>query len=114
MTFWALSQRESLKDAWSLVEQVKRIGRSFGPLCFGALLVECEQRELFEHEIAILAWLKGAAGNRGPEMDLLTTAAKRVASMRLAKLTGIMGLDSPLGWRSSIAAESQSGLHSRC
>ena len=52
MTSWALSWRESLRDAWSLFEHVKRIGVSFSPLCFGALLMECEQGGLFQHEIA--------------------------------------------------------------
>ena len=44
MTLWALLRHESLKDAWGLFDHAKRIGVSFGPLCFGALVMECEQR----------------------------------------------------------------------
>ena len=51
MILWALSRSESLRDAWSLFEHAKSAGYSFSPLCFGALLMECEQGGLFQHEI---------------------------------------------------------------
>ena len=68
MTWWALSQRESLRDSWSLFDHVC-IDVSFSLRCFGAHLMECEQRELFEYELALLQGLEGAACNRGAEVD---------------------------------------------
>ena len=44
MTLWTLSGRRSLKDAWSFVDRAQRVGVSFSPFCFGALLTECEQQ----------------------------------------------------------------------
>ena len=78
MTLWALSRHESLRDAWSLLEHAHCAGYSFSPLCFGALLMECEQRGLFEHEIALLQGLEATAGFK--------TAAKRVAYLQIAKI----------------------------
>ena len=69
MTLWALSRCESLKDAWSLFDHAKRICVCFSLLCFGALLMECEQRGLFEHEISLSKGLEGAASNHGAEMQ---------------------------------------------
>ena len=40
MTLWALSRRESLKDAWSLLDHAKPIGVSFSPFGVGALLTD--------------------------------------------------------------------------
>ena len=57
-----LSQRKSLSDVWSLFNHTKNISLSFGPLCFGVLSMECEQRGSFEHEIVFLKGLEGAAG----------------------------------------------------
>ena len=84
MTLRALSKRECLRDMWSLLEHAKCIGVSFSPLCIGALLMVCEQRRLFKHELALLKRLEGAAGNHAVEMSF-RAAAKRVAVMRLAK-----------------------------
>ena len=83
MLLWALSRSESLNDACRLFDQARRIRASFIPLYFGALLMECEQRELLEHEIAILKGLEGAVGNHGAEMGL-GVATKRFEAMRLA------------------------------
>ena len=46
--------------------------------------MECEQRELFEYEIALLQGLEGTAGNHGAEVDF-RAATKRGAAMRLAE-----------------------------
>ena len=45
--------------------------------------MECEQRELLEHEIAILKALEGTVGNHDAEMGL-GVATKRFEAMRLA------------------------------
>ena len=58
----ALSRRKSLLDVWSLFNHTKNISLSFSPLCFGVLSMECEQRGSFEHEMAFLKGLEGAAG----------------------------------------------------
>ena len=58
--------------------------------------MECEQRELFEYEIALLQGLEGAAGNHGAEVDI-RTATKRVAAMRLAETNEMKLPDSQLG-----------------
>ena len=78
MTLCALSYHECLKYAWSLYERAECIGISFSPLYFEALLMECEQRGLFEHEIAFLRGLEGAAGgNYGADVSF-GAAAKQV------------------------------------
>ena len=46
--------------------------------------MECEQRELFEYETALLQGLEGTAGNHGAEVDF-RAATKRGAAMRLAE-----------------------------
>ena len=83
MTLWALSQRESLRDSWSLFDHVC-IGVSFSLRCFGAHLMEYEHQELLEYEIALLQGLEGTAGNHGAEVDF-RAATKRGAAMRLAE-----------------------------
>ena len=83
MTLWALSQRESLRDSWSLFDHVC-IGVSFSLRCFGAHLMECEQRELFEYEIVLLQGLECTAGNHGAKVDF-RAATKRGAAMRLVE-----------------------------
>ena len=65
MTLWAFSRRESLTDAWRLLEHAEHTVHSFTLLCFGALLMECEQRGLFDHEIALLKGLECVAGKYG-------------------------------------------------
>ena len=45
--------------------------------------MECEQRELFEHEIGLLKGLQDAT-DHGAEMDF-GAATKRVAAMRLTE-----------------------------
>merc|ERR1712118_621725 len=70
MILWALSRHDSQRDAWSFFGHAECMSISFGSVCFEALLMECEQRGVFEHEIALLKGLKGAAGNYGMEMDV--------------------------------------------
>ena len=61
-TAWALSQRGSLRDAWSLFEHAKRIGISCSALLFEqgfeALLLECKQRGVSEYAISFLKTLE--------------------------------------------------------
>eukprot|EP00747_Dinoflagellata_sp_TGD_P042637 gnl/TRDRNA2_/TRDRNA2_142199_c0_seq1.p2 gnl/TRDRNA2_/TRDRNA2_142199_c0~~gnl/TRDRNA2_/TRDRNA2_142199_c0_seq1.p2 ORF type:complete len:116 (-),score=10.78 gnl/TRDRNA2_/TRDRNA2_142199_c0_seq1:28-375(-) len=61
MTLWALSRPDILKDAWAFFDHVKLRDDSFSPKSFGALLMECEQRRLPEHEIQILCDLERRA-----------------------------------------------------
>merc|ERR1712025_1062839 len=68
MTLWALSWHECMYVTWKLVDHAKRIGVSFNPLCFGALLMECEQRGFFDHEIAGLKGMERAIGNHDAKM----------------------------------------------
>merc|ERR1712224_566027 len=89
MAVWALTRRDRLKDAWNFFGYSKRIGRFLDPVYFvyfiNPLLMECEQRVVVEHEIALLKGVEGAAGikgNNGAEMGL-GAATKRVAAMRL-------------------------------
>ena len=62
MVLWVVSRHESLEKAWNLLDQATCVSALFSPLCFEALLMECEQRGLSEHEIAVLKGLARAAG----------------------------------------------------
>eukprot|EP00747_Dinoflagellata_sp_TGD_P072321 gnl/TRDRNA2_/TRDRNA2_157431_c2_seq1.p1 gnl/TRDRNA2_/TRDRNA2_157431_c2~~gnl/TRDRNA2_/TRDRNA2_157431_c2_seq1.p1 ORF type:complete len:587 (-),score=52.49 gnl/TRDRNA2_/TRDRNA2_157431_c2_seq1:102-1718(-) len=78
-------------------QQRERNEHPFSPLCYAALLMESEQRGLFEHEIALLESMEGAAGHRGTELGF-GKAVRRVAALRLdrvSKLTKQLGND----WR---------------
>ena len=48
--------------------------------------MECQQRQLFEHEIALMKGLEDAAGNHGTDTSF-KAAVKHVAAMYLGKLT---------------------------
>ena len=74
-----------MRDAWSLFDCAKCLGISFSPFCLGAVLMECEQRRLFEDEIAFLKGLEGAAGNHYTKLDC-GAGTRRVAAMRLSQL----------------------------
>ena len=67
VTLWALSRCGRMIDAWSLLEHAQRIGSAASLHCFEALLMECERGERYEHEIALLKGLDGAAGNVGEQ-----------------------------------------------
>ena len=67
VTLWALSRCGRMINAWSLFEHAQRIGSAASLHCFEALLVECEHGEGYEHEIALLKGLEGAAGNVGEQ-----------------------------------------------
>merc|ERR1712224_418376 len=92
---WSFSQRESLRDAWSLFEHARCTGISFSPRCFEALLMECKQRIFFEHEIAFLKGLQNAAGNHCAEVGF-GPAVKRVGAMRLTEINEMTLSDSQL------------------
>lgn len=76
-------QRGNLTDAWTLFQLAQRNDYSLDPLCFGALLMECEQRDLFHCAHVLLQGLEGAAGNRVATMSVKATT-KHVAAMRLS------------------------------
>ena len=67
VTLWALSRCRRMINAWSLFEHAQRIGSAASLHCFNALLMECERGEGYEHEIAFLKGLEGAAGNVGEQ-----------------------------------------------
>eukprot|EP00747_Dinoflagellata_sp_TGD_P169685 gnl/TRDRNA2_/TRDRNA2_199322_c0_seq1.p1 gnl/TRDRNA2_/TRDRNA2_199322_c0~~gnl/TRDRNA2_/TRDRNA2_199322_c0_seq1.p1 ORF type:complete len:221 (-),score=36.98 gnl/TRDRNA2_/TRDRNA2_199322_c0_seq1:21-683(-) len=68
MMLRALSGRKDLHIAWRLFDHAKCISSTLHPLCLGALLTECEQRDLFDHRIALLRGLEvaGIATTRLP------------------------------------------------
>ena len=82
MAMWALSRRECLKGACTVFDHVDCAGISFSPLCFEALLMECEERGLLEHEVAIVKGLECLAGKYGSATGF-TAFAKHMAAMRL-------------------------------
>merc|ERR1712064_109162 len=63
MAGWALSRHECQTDAWCLFGHAKRLGFPLTPLDFRALLTECEQRRLLEHELALLKGVGAALGS---------------------------------------------------
>eukprot|EP00747_Dinoflagellata_sp_TGD_P108134 gnl/TRDRNA2_/TRDRNA2_170322_c18_seq1.p2 gnl/TRDRNA2_/TRDRNA2_170322_c18~~gnl/TRDRNA2_/TRDRNA2_170322_c18_seq1.p2 ORF type:complete len:118 (-),score=19.16 gnl/TRDRNA2_/TRDRNA2_170322_c18_seq1:49-402(-) len=79
---WALSRPASLEDAWRFLDQAKQLGDLGSPLCLGALLMECEQRVLLEHEIQVAHELEGRVCNHSSEMSsriLLDAGSRRAA-----------------------------------
>lgn len=78
MILWAVSQRESLSDAWALLEGAKKSGRELSTLCLGALLAECEQRGFLREEVALLRGLEDTDGGAA-----LADAAAAAAATRL-------------------------------
>ena len=54
-------------DAWSLLGHAQRIGNAAVLRYFEPLLMECERGVRYEHEIALLKGLEGAAGNVGEQ-----------------------------------------------
>ena len=85
MTLRALTRHESERNARSLLEHAKGIGISLSLPCFGALLTECEQRGLLEHEIAHLKGLEGTACKQGMEMGF-GAAVKCAIAMHLVDI----------------------------
>ena len=75
VTLWALSRRGRMITAWSLLEHAQHIGSASSLHCFEAMLMECERGERYEHEIALMKGLEGAAGNVG-EQEGCGAAAK--------------------------------------
>ena len=62
--------------------------------CFGALLMESEQRRLIKDETALLKGPEVAAGNHGLEIGL-STSVRRVAAIQLAQTNEMKLTDSP-------------------
>eukprot|EP00747_Dinoflagellata_sp_TGD_P037886 gnl/TRDRNA2_/TRDRNA2_139344_c0_seq1.p1 gnl/TRDRNA2_/TRDRNA2_139344_c0~~gnl/TRDRNA2_/TRDRNA2_139344_c0_seq1.p1 ORF type:complete len:268 (+),score=24.27 gnl/TRDRNA2_/TRDRNA2_139344_c0_seq1:391-1194(+) len=88
IALWALCRNfESLRDARSLLDHAERYfdPPAMSPSCFGALLMEFEQRALFEDNIGILRRLERTRDNHEPEMGF-RVAARRVSAVALAKL----------------------------
>ena len=67
VTLWALSRSGRMINAWSLFGHSQRVGSAAGLHRFEALLMECERGIRYEHEIALLKGLEGAAGNVGEQ-----------------------------------------------
>ena len=78
---FALSLHERFTQVWSLLEHVEANGISSSPLCWTALLMECEQRGLCTNRIALLNGL-GVAANTEISFG---AAVDRVAAMHLAQ-----------------------------
>ena len=95
-TFWALSRHESLVEVWSLFEHAMFAGHCFSLRCYGALLMESEQRELLDRETALLRGLEGVPASTSTTMGYIT-ATKRVAAMHFVEMTEIEWTD--CGWR---------------
>ena len=91
MTLWGFSRRESLTDAWSLFAHAQPHGHSLSPPCFEVMLMECGQRGLLEHEIALLKGLERTGGAHGGEAEFGATV-KHVGAMRLAKTKELKSL----------------------
>eukprot|EP00747_Dinoflagellata_sp_TGD_P193232 gnl/TRDRNA2_/TRDRNA2_59137_c0_seq1.p2 gnl/TRDRNA2_/TRDRNA2_59137_c0~~gnl/TRDRNA2_/TRDRNA2_59137_c0_seq1.p2 ORF type:complete len:115 (-),score=13.66 gnl/TRDRNA2_/TRDRNA2_59137_c0_seq1:92-436(-) len=81
---WALSRHESLADVFRSLEHVMSAGHHWNLLCFGSLLMECEQKDCLDREIALLRRIEGMAGDEGAEMGL-GKATNRVVALCLAK-----------------------------
>ena len=67
VTLSALARCGLMINAWSLFEHALHIGSAASLHCFEAMLMECERGERYEHEIALLKGLEGAAGNVGEQ-----------------------------------------------
>ena len=67
VTLWALSRCGRMLTAWSLLEHAQHTGSAAALHCFEAMLMECERGARYEHEIALLKGLEGAAGNVGEQ-----------------------------------------------
>ena len=67
VTLRALPRCGSMIHAWSLLEHAQRNGSAASLHCFEALLMECEWGVGYEHEIALLKGLEGAAVNVGEQ-----------------------------------------------
>eukprot|EP00747_Dinoflagellata_sp_TGD_P122875 gnl/TRDRNA2_/TRDRNA2_173697_c19_seq1.p2 gnl/TRDRNA2_/TRDRNA2_173697_c19~~gnl/TRDRNA2_/TRDRNA2_173697_c19_seq1.p2 ORF type:complete len:144 (-),score=3.95 gnl/TRDRNA2_/TRDRNA2_173697_c19_seq1:6-437(-) len=85
MTLWISLRHESLTDTWILFRNPKLLGVSFDPLCSGLVLMECEQRELRQHELALLRDLERVPGNGGAKATAFQRAVKIVAAMHLRR-----------------------------
>lgn len=105
MTLWALSRRDNLADAWALMRCAERDAarddgqRTMSALCYGALLMECEQRGLLSREVALLRKLPAAqaiegisSSEGGGETDQVTEASFRAAAMNAAAVR-LMAVD---------------------
>jgi len=90
MTLWSLSRRDGFPHAWALLAGAESSGRMLTALCFGALLMECEQRGLLEHERKVLQGLEGLGGDGGNDAHAncraLSAAAVNTAVMRLLEM----------------------------
>ena len=71
---WALSRCRRMINAWCLFEHAQRIRSAASLHCFEALLIESERGERYEHEIALLKGLEGAAGNVGAQRGCVAAA----------------------------------------
>merc|ERR1712146_627234 len=87
-SWWALLQCERLRDTWSLFNHAKNVGYSFSPCCCEVLLMECEQRKLYGHEIALFDVLEYAVSSDNASMDL-RAPNERVAALRLSKTNDV-------------------------
>ena len=79
VTLWALSRSGRMINVCSLFEHAQRAGSAASLHCFEALLMECERGEGYEHELALLKGLEGAAG----------IAERDVAAMCLVDANGV-------------------------
>merc|ERR1711966_404170 len=92
MMLWALSQRESLSEAWALLDSAKKEwmrspeSRAMSSLCFSALLMECEQRGIRAKEIDILREIADtlAGGVRGDASQAMRALAANAAVARFS------------------------------
>eukprot|EP00747_Dinoflagellata_sp_TGD_P137627 gnl/TRDRNA2_/TRDRNA2_175706_c17_seq1.p1 gnl/TRDRNA2_/TRDRNA2_175706_c17~~gnl/TRDRNA2_/TRDRNA2_175706_c17_seq1.p1 ORF type:complete len:107 (-),score=5.82 gnl/TRDRNA2_/TRDRNA2_175706_c17_seq1:47-367(-) len=85
MTFWALSCRDSLRDMCCLFEHAQSDGCSVSPICFGSLLLECEQRGLSYLQVEAWRELVGISVEHGDDSGF-KEAARYITKMFLAKI----------------------------
>eukprot|EP00747_Dinoflagellata_sp_TGD_P122715 gnl/TRDRNA2_/TRDRNA2_173677_c15_seq1.p1 gnl/TRDRNA2_/TRDRNA2_173677_c15~~gnl/TRDRNA2_/TRDRNA2_173677_c15_seq1.p1 ORF type:complete len:162 (+),score=13.06 gnl/TRDRNA2_/TRDRNA2_173677_c15_seq1:256-741(+) len=82
MSLWALARHASLQDTWRFLDhaKLKVTDALFGPLCPGAVLMECEQRSLLLHEVQLLMGFD--ARRNSVDLDMCMGAATiHVAAM---------------------------------
>ena len=84
-TLWALARQRSLAGACSLFQHVARSDYSFCPLCFEALFMGCEQKELVDQMLL-------QHGLRQIGMLIMIAVAVMEISMLLKVLILFLGL----------------------
>eukprot|EP00747_Dinoflagellata_sp_TGD_P016146 gnl/TRDRNA2_/TRDRNA2_124890_c0_seq1.p1 gnl/TRDRNA2_/TRDRNA2_124890_c0~~gnl/TRDRNA2_/TRDRNA2_124890_c0_seq1.p1 ORF type:complete len:167 (+),score=18.45 gnl/TRDRNA2_/TRDRNA2_124890_c0_seq1:142-642(+) len=69
MILWACVQHDSWKDVWGICDSVVQSSAAIAACWSGMLLMECEQRGLFAHELAFLRGLEleGTTDDHGAE-----------------------------------------------